>query len=161
MFLYLTHDLLDSLRFDLFSTLVAVAISEFCIQQSQIIIYFRQCSDRASRISSFLILFYRYGRGKSATVFDIGSFSQIEKLSQIRAQRFYVSILSFLVDSIEGERRFSWSGNTRDSDQFIFWYFDIDILQIMSFHSLKFYRCFESTERWYDFFWHTQKNIRK
>jgi hypothetical protein len=58
-------------------------------------------------------------------------------LSQITAERFDISELSFFIYGIESQRRFSATGNSCQRDHLIFGQLEIDVFEIVRPDSLE------------------------
>ncbi len=131
----LFYHLINCLLFDLFATLRTVRNSDSCIHKSEIIIDFRYGSYCGTWISVRRFLVNGNCRRKSLNAFYIRFFHLSQELSCIRRQRFHVSSLSFRINRIKCQRRFSRTTESCQYYKFISRNIHIYILQIMLIRS--------------------------
>ena len=76
-------------------------------QQPQVIVDFRNRSNRGARTARRGLLFDGDGRGKSLDGIDIRGFQPIEELTRVGGKGFHIAALAFGIDRVEGETRLS------------------------------------------------------
>ena len=108
----LIHHLIHSLPLDLPSAFGTVGNSDSGIEKSHIVIDFRHRPYCGSGIPVRGFLIDGNGRRKTFDVFHIRLFHLSQELPGVRGQRLHVPSLSFRIDRIKRQRRFSRTGKT-------------------------------------------------
>src|SRR5205807_3239773 len=84
------------------------------IEQAQVIVNLRGGRDGGSWVASGILLFDGDGRGDAGNLVDIGLFNALEELPRVGGERFDIAPLTFGIDGIEGQARFSRSRYARE-----------------------------------------------
>ena len=127
----LIDHLIDTLSFDLTPAFRAVGNSDARVEQSEIVINFRYCSHRGSRIAVCGFLIYGYRGRQSLDLFYIGLFHLSEELARIGGQGLHIAALSLRIDRIKGEGGFSRTAQTCQHYKFIARYVQIDVFEVV------------------------------
>ena len=90
--------------------------TDACIEQAQVIVDFSDGANGGARIVRGGFLFDGNGRRQPLDMIDVRLFHHRQKLPRISRQRFHVAPLTFGVNGIERERRFTGTGQPRDHD---------------------------------------------
>ena len=136
------HDLIDHLvnrlLFDLFSTLRAVRHTDPRVEKSEVIVDLRHCSHRRAGIAVRRLLIDRDCRRQSLNLLDIRLFHLPEELPCIGRQRLHIAPLTFGIDCIKCEGRFSRSRQSGQHDKFISRNIHINIFEVVLIRSSDF-----------------------
>ena len=125
------HHLIHGLFFYLFSALGTMRNSYSCIQKTKIVINFRHGSHCGTGISVGGFLVNGNCRRKPFNHFHIRFFHLSQKLSCIGRKRFHVTSLSFCINGIKSQRRFSGSTDTCQNHKFISRNIHAEVFQII------------------------------
>src|SRR5579883_876574 len=127
----MAHKLVGCLFRDRFTALVAVGNTNRREEQAEIIVNFGDRAYGRPRASRRRLLFDRDRRRQPFDSVDVGRFKSIEKLPRIRRERLHIAALSFGINRIEGQTRFSRAAEARDDGELIPGYFDVDAFEVV------------------------------
>ena len=111
-----------------------------CKKHAQIIIYFGGGADSASRIAGVDFLLHGNSGRKPFNVVAFRFRHSAEKLAGVSRERLDIAALSFGIECVESERRFSRAAHTCDHDEAVERQVKVDILEIVD--SCPFYADF-------------------
>ena len=100
-------------------------------EQTEVLVDFGACADRASRIAARHFLLDGNG-GRDAL--DVVAFRLVhasEELTGIGAQAFHVATLSFGIKGVESQTALAAAAQTGDDDKLASWYLEADVLQVI------------------------------
>ena len=107
-----------------------------CIQQAEIIIYFRYRSHCGTGIAVCGFLVYGDSRGQPFNFFYIRLFHLPQKLPCIGGERLHIASLSLCIYRIESKRAFAAAAHPRKDNQLISGDGEVNIFQIMRSRTL-------------------------
>ena len=129
------HDLVDHLAHglggEIDSVVRATRNTGAREQQAQVVVDFGDGADGGARIVRCGLLLDRNRGRQPFDRVDVGLFHHGQKLARVGRQRFDVATLSFGVQSVEGQGRFSRPGQARNHYEAIAGEVDIDVFQIV------------------------------
>ena len=131
MFSYQFHDLFVGIVHHLLSRSHRISRSGLCIKQPQEIADFRYGPDRRTRVFIRRFLLDRHDRTQPCNLIYIGALHCSHKLTGIRRESLHITTLSLGIDSIESQRRFSTTRQSRNDCQAVTRYRYIYIFQIV------------------------------
>src|SRR5579862_8663519 len=124
-------DLPGALPLDRSPAVRAVWGPDTSVEQTEIIVDFRDRADRRPRIVTGGLLFDGDRRRQAVDRVDVGLLHEPEELTGICREGLDVSALAFGVDRVEGQRRFSGSGQPGDHRQPVARNGHIDVAEVV------------------------------
>ena len=122
------YHFVHGLLLNLSSTLRTMGHSHPRIEKTHIVVDFRDCSHRGTRISVCRFLVNGNRRRKSLNKFHIRLFHLPEELPCVRGKRLHIASLPLRVNGIEGKRGLSGARESCKHHQRISWNIQIDML---------------------------------
>ena len=112
-FQYRVDDLLGGLARHLAAALRAVRHGGGAVEDAEVVVDFRHCSDDGARVAARRVLLDGNRRGQSLDLLHVGLLHPVEELPRIGRERLYVAALAFGVEGVERKRRLSTPGEAR------------------------------------------------
>ena len=124
-------DRLRTLRLKDLAALGTVGRAGVGVEQTQVVVDFRDRGDRGPGIGSGSALFNGNGRGKSFNVIDFRLAHAVQKLSRVGREAFHIPALTLRIERVKGKRGLAGAGKPGDDRERIPWDRGVDMLQIV------------------------------
>ena len=109
----------------------AVRFSNSRPKEAEVILDFRDGRHGGARVVTTLFLIDGNGGRKSLNGITVRFFHLSDELARIRRQALDVPPLTFCVEGIKGEARFTRSRYARNNDELPFWKIDGDVFEVV------------------------------
>ena len=106
------------------------------VQKAQIVVDFRDGSDRGARVLGGGLLVYGNGRGKAIDGVHVGLVDLAEELPCVGREALHVAALAFGVDGIESQGALARARKPGDDHHLVPWYRKVYILEVMGARAL-------------------------
>ena len=110
---------------------IRIGIAGTRIEQTEEVVDFRHRADGGTRIFVGGFLFDADHGRKTADLVYIGPFEIVEKVSGVGRKSFNITTLTFSINGVEGQRRFSATTQSGDNSEGVARDIDVDILEVM------------------------------
>lgn len=123
--------LLERLTLDRVAAVRAMLDAALCKKQSHEVINLCHSADSGAGIMGDGFLFDGDGGRKSFYLINVRTFDTADELPRVSGESFNEAALTFGINRVECEGRFSGAGNAGDDHEFIAWNLKIDVLKIV------------------------------
>ena len=128
---HIVGNLVGSLRLDLTTTLRAMRSAHACEKKAQVIVDFRNGTNRRSGVFARGFLIDRNRRGKAVDGVEVGLAHLTQKLARIAGKTLHIATLTFCINGVEGQGAFTRTGKPRNNDKLVARDLHIDVFEIM------------------------------
>ena len=128
---HVVGNLVGSLRLDLTTALRAMRSTHACEKKAQVIVDFRNSTNRRSGVFArgFLIDGNRWGKAVDGV--EVGLAHLTQKLARIAGKTLHIATLTFCINGVEGQGAFTRTGEPRNNDKLVARDLHIDVFEIM------------------------------
>ena len=129
------HDLLRALSAHGLAALRTVRHAHVAVEETQIVVYFRDGGHNRTRVTAGGALFDGDGGGQPLEALDVRLLHLVEELASVRAQRLHVPALSLGVERVKRERGLAAPREPRHDGQRIARDAHVDVAQVVDFRT--------------------------
>ena len=127
----LIRHLIGGLALNHAAALRAMRRADACEEQAQVVVDLGDRAHRGARVLARGLLVDGHGRRKAVDRVQVGLVHLPQELAGVARERLHVAALSFGVDGIEGQARFTGAGEARDDGELVARDGHVDILQVV------------------------------